>query len=66
MAEAARAGEPEGLVVVAEGVETAGTWAQLASLGCDLAQGHYLSRPLAPDELDTWLAGSRTRIPTSS
>ena len=39
-----------GLRVVAEGVETAQTWNRLTRLGCDIAQGYYLSRALAPDE----------------
>src|SRR5438874_8790236 len=32
--------------VVAEGVESLKTWTFLRELGCDLAQGYYLSRPL--------------------
>jgi diguanylate cyclase (GGDEF)-like protein len=35
-----------GLGVVAEGVESAETWVRLAALGCDLAQGYHLARPL--------------------
>ena len=34
-----------GLTVVAEGVETAEVSQRLLTLGCDLAQGHYISRP---------------------
>jgi EAL domain-containing protein (putative c-di-GMP-specific phosphodiesterase class I) len=45
-----------GLEVVAEGVEDRATWDLLARLGCDLAQGYYLSRPLPPDELLGWMA----------
>jgi diguanylate cyclase (GGDEF)-like protein len=44
-----------GLRVVAEGVETATAWNRLASLGCDIAQGYYLSRPVPAAELTTWL-----------
>jgi EAL domain-containing protein (putative c-di-GMP-specific phosphodiesterase class I) len=44
-----------GLEVVAEGVETAEAWKVLSALGCDFAQGYYLSRPLPPDELVHWL-----------
>ncbi len=44
-----------GLGVVAEGVEDGETWDQLATVGCDEAQGHYLSPPLAASELDRWL-----------
>ena len=39
-----------GLRVVAEGVESHQAWTRLTELGCDLAQGFYVSRPLpAPD-----------------
>jgi diguanylate cyclase (GGDEF)-like protein/PAS domain S-box-containing protein len=44
-----------GLRVVAEGVETAEIWDALTALGCTVAQGFYLSRPVPPDELRTWL-----------
>ena len=43
-----------GLKVVAEGVESEATLAQLVLLGCDEAQGYYLSRPLSADELVLW------------
>jgi len=43
-----------GLVVVAEGVEDAVTLAVLTDLGCDLAQGFHLARPLPADELRAW------------
>ena len=35
-----------GLRVVAEGVESHQAWTSLTELGCDLAQGFYVSRPL--------------------
>jgi diguanylate cyclase (GGDEF)-like protein len=44
-----------GLRVVAEGVETAKAWNRLLSLGCDIAQGYYLSRPVPADQLTEWL-----------
>ncbi|MEA2635742.1 MAG: hypothetical protein QOH92_2509 [Chloroflexota bacterium] len=43
------------LQVVAEGVENEATWNRLSALGCDLAQGYYLSPPLAEKELVLWL-----------
>jgi EAL domain-containing protein (putative c-di-GMP-specific phosphodiesterase class I) len=49
-----------GLMVVAEGVESEETWAHLRALGCDSAQGYYLSRPLFADELPS-LLNSRTQ-----
>jgi EAL domain-containing protein (putative c-di-GMP-specific phosphodiesterase class I) len=44
-----------GLKVVAEGVEDEGSYGRLADLGCDIAQGYFLSRPLAPEKLTVWL-----------
>lgn len=40
-----------GLKATAEGVETPAAFALLASMGCDMAQGHLISRPLTMDEL---------------
>jgi diguanylate cyclase (GGDEF)-like protein/PAS domain S-box-containing protein len=44
-----------GLRVVAEGVETIEAWNQLEGLGCDVAQGYFLSRPVPAADLVTWL-----------
>jgi len=41
---------------VAEGVEDASTWAVLAALACDMAQGYFISRPLLAEEVLPWLA----------
>ena len=41
-----------GMTVVAEGVETAGQYDQLAALGCDYCQGFYFARPMSADDLD--------------
>ena len=40
-----------GLRVVAEGVESHQAWTRLDELGCDLAQGFYVSRPLPASDL---------------
>ncbi len=44
-----------GLEVVAEGVETIEHWERLRELGCNTAQGYFLSRPVPADELCEWL-----------
>ena len=44
--------------VVAEGVESGPIWDRLSDLGCTVAQGYFLSRPL-PDQLTPWLAQRR-------
>ena len=48
-----------GLSVVAEGVESFDQWTELASLGCDIAQGYFLSPAIPADELKAWV---QTRI----
>ncbi len=47
-------GHALGLRVVAEGIEDRASWDRLAGMGCDMAQGYYLSRPLPPDALARW------------
>lgn len=47
-----------GLRVVAEGVEDARAWAILAEMGCDVAQGYHLARPMPADDLLGWLDSS--------
>jgi diguanylate cyclase (GGDEF)-like protein len=47
-----------GLSVVAEGVEDQQTWEKLGAMGCDEAQGYYLSRPLPAEQFETWLRES--------
>ena len=46
------------LRVVAEGVENPETLRMLTSLGCDVAQGFFISRPLPYDDLTQWLGKS--------
>jgi EAL domain-containing protein (putative c-di-GMP-specific phosphodiesterase class I) len=44
-----------GLKVVAEGVEDEQTWQLLKHRGCDIAQGYYMSPPLAKHRFEEWL-----------
>jgi diguanylate cyclase (GGDEF)-like protein len=52
-----------GISVVAEGVEDLATWDALLEMGCDVAQGYFLSRPARPGVFEQWL---RDRHPTAS
>jgi EAL domain-containing protein (putative c-di-GMP-specific phosphodiesterase class I) len=69
-------GHAMGLRIVAEGIEDESTLALLADLGCDFAQGYYISKPkpaselafrpqLAPDERAALVAASPPAIPSS-
>ncbi len=48
-------GHALGLRVVAEGIEDEATWNMLVGMGCDVAQGYHIARPLPPDALARWL-----------
>jgi len=43
------------LEVCAEGVEDEDTLRRLSSIGCEQAQGYYMSRPVSSDDLIAWL-----------
>ena len=51
-----------GVRVVAEGVESKETLSMLAALGCDMAQGYCLSRPVPAGELTDWLEEASRRV----
>ena len=44
-----------GMSAVAEGVEDAETLAVLESLGCDVAQGYHLARPMSGPDMTRWM-----------
>ena len=44
-----------GLKVTAEGVESVELWRELSHLRCDVAQGYYMSRPVPPGRLTSWI-----------
>jgi EAL domain-containing protein (putative c-di-GMP-specific phosphodiesterase class I) len=48
-----------GLSVVAEGVEDQVCWDALRAMGCDVAQGYALSRPIPVSAFDQWLQDRR-------
>jgi len=47
-----------GLKVTAEGVENRDTWEILTTLGCDISQGYFMSKPQAAERLGQWLTES--------
>jgi diguanylate cyclase (GGDEF)-like protein len=47
-------GHNMGLTVIAEGVEDAEAWRILKELGCDMAQGYFVSPPLPGVEFQEW------------
>jgi len=52
-----------GLEVVAEGVEDGSTETALSDMGCDMAQGYHLSRPIPGPEVTAWLAAHPLHVP---
>lgn len=44
-----------GLKVVAEGVENHQVWDRIQALGCDTAQGYFISKPATASELVRWI-----------
>jgi EAL domain-containing protein (putative c-di-GMP-specific phosphodiesterase class I) len=47
--------------IVAEGVEDAPTYGVLSDLGCDVAQGYFISRPLPELAMTSWLIERNTQ-----
>jgi len=48
-------GHNMGLRVVAEGLETLAVWNLLRQMGCDQAQGYFMSKPMPGDRFVEWL-----------
>lgn len=48
-------GKKLGMTVVAEGVEDQITWDLLEEMGCDIAQGFFMARPMPFHQLNYWL-----------
>ncbi|KXJ40270.1 MAG: hypothetical protein AXA67_10440 [Methylothermaceae bacteria B42] len=48
-------GKKLGMTVVAEGVEDQITWDLLEEMGCDIAQGFFMARPMPFHQLNHWL-----------
>ena len=50
-----------GIKTVAEGVEDRADWDFMRTLGCDLAQGYFVARPMPGNELPHWQTGWEQR-----
>ncbi|HUE91829.1 putative bifunctional diguanylate cyclase/phosphodiesterase [Pseudomonas sp.] len=59
-------GHNMGLKIVAEGVETEAILERLDQLGCDIAQGYLLSKPLPPAAFADWLSATHWGLPQRS
>jgi len=55
-------GQRLGVATVAEGVETQADWQLLRSLGCEMAQGYLLARPMEGEQLAGWVLRERQRL----
>ena len=51
-----------GLTVVAEGVENAVIYHSLKKLGCDEAQGYFISKPMPADQFAVWRTGWNAKL----
>lgn len=47
-------GQMLGMKLVAEGVETQEVWDELKKLGCDIAQGYFIAKPMPANKLIQW------------
>ncbi|MBL3591628.1 MAG: EAL domain-containing response regulator [gamma proteobacterium endosymbiont of Lamellibrachia anaximandri] len=48
-------GHELGMKVVAEGIENQETWDLLSDLGCDVAQGYFIAKPMPGGQLPDWV-----------
>lgn len=55
-----------GFGVVAEGVPDREVWDLLAALSCDSAQGYFVARPMAPEDVGPWIDAWQTTAPGSA
>lgn len=55
-------GHSLGLRVVAEGIETPEAWSALLRLGCDVAQGYIISRPMRSTAVAEWVRVQRSEL----
>ena len=51
-----------GLHVTAEGVESKEIMDKLKKYGCNIAQGHYLSKPFSVSDFNQWMVTSKWQL----
>jgi diguanylate cyclase (GGDEF)-like protein len=57
-------GQTMGLKVLAEGIEDQVAWDALQAMGCNEGQGYFISKPLEPAHLVTWLKNRPASLTT--
>ena len=55
-----------GLSIVAEGVEDERSLAFLRDVGCDIAQGFFIARPMPADAVLEWARSSAWQVPVEA
>jgi diguanylate cyclase (GGDEF)-like protein/PAS domain S-box-containing protein len=55
-----------GMLVVAEGTADQQIWNALSALGCDEAQGYFISPPIPAQDLMDWIRSSRYSLPSTT
>ena len=55
-------GQKLGVETVAEGIENPGAFSVLRDLGCGLAQGYLIGRPMRPEQLCDWHAARESAL----
>ena len=55
-----------GLSIVAEGVEDESSLSFLREVGCDIAQGFFIAKPMPADSLTDWATTSSWRVPVEA
>ncbi|HVL56045.1 MAG TPA: EAL domain-containing response regulator [Burkholderiaceae bacterium] len=52
-------GKKLSMTLVAEGVETQEDWDRVKAMGCDIAQGYLIAKPMPADEVPDWVLNWR-------